>query len=94
MTGFEDYYLWVRMILSHAHFYNIQEPLVNMRTGEAQLKRRRGFAYAKQELLFQKRLLNLGFITHIEFVKNITIRLSARIVPSVITRFIYRYLRR
>jgi len=93
MTGFEDYYLWVRMILSHALFYNIQEPLVNMRAGEAQLKRRRGFAYAGHEFAFQKKLLSLGFITRMEFLKNITIRFTARVVPPALTRSIYTHLR-
>ena len=33
MLWMEDYYLWARMLLSGAKFYNIQEPLVNMRAG-------------------------------------------------------------
>ena len=33
MVWFEDYYIWTRMILNGAKFYNIQEPLVKMRAG-------------------------------------------------------------
>jgi len=94
MTGFEDYYLWARMILSGARFYNIQKPLVNMQTGESQLQRRRGISYAKDEIRFQRRLVMLKFITYREFLSNISLRFIARTVPSSITKFIYSYLRR
>ena len=94
MTGFEDYYLWARMILSGAKFYNIQKPLVNMQTGESQLQRRRGISYAKDEIRFQRRLVMLKFITYREFLSNISLRFIARTVPSSITKFIYSYLRR
>ena len=52
MMWFEDYYLWIRMILNGAKFYNIQEPLVNMRAGYGQLERRSGLKYAKEEFKF------------------------------------------
>ena len=93
MLWFEDYYLWVRMILSGSRFYNIQEPLVHMRAGEAQLQRRRGFSYGIQELAFQKKLYSLGFISRSEYLKNVSLRFSARIVPSSLTKQIYRLLR-
>ena len=94
MLWFEDYYLWVRMILSGARFYNIQKSLVHMRSGEAQLERRRGLTYGLKELSFQKRLLDLKFITSAEYVKNISLRFTARIVPSALTKRIYQLLRR
>ena len=44
--GFEDYYLWARMLGCGMKGYNIQETLVYMRTGEGMYDRRGGFGYA------------------------------------------------
>jgi glycosyltransferase involved in cell wall biosynthesis len=93
MMWFEDYYLWVRMLLSNAKFYNIQEPLVNMRAGYGQLERRSGLKYAISEMILQKEFLNLGFINYFEFMRNVTIRFIARIVPKSFVKQIYKVLR-
>jgi len=94
MPWFEDYYLWIRMILSGAKFYNIQNSLVSMRTGEGQLKRRSGLQYAWNEIIFQNRLLDLKFISYPEYLQNISIRSITRVVPSSLTKYIYKRLRR
>ena len=93
MILFEDYYLWVRMILIGAKFYNIQAPLVNMRAGYGQLERRSGLKYAMSEITFQKELLNIGFINIYEFLRNISIRFIARVVPKSMVKLIYKKLR-
>ncbi len=94
MIGFEDYYLWVRMILNNANFYNIQEPLVKMRAGYKQLERRRGIKYIKAEIIFLNRIREEGFLNNYEFLKNLTLRLIVRIMPRDILRLIYRLIRR
>jgi glycosyltransferase involved in cell wall biosynthesis len=93
MMWFEDYYLWVRTIVKDATFYNIQEPLVNMRAGYGQLERRSGLKYAMSEVILQKEFLNLGFINYFEFMRNVTIRFIARIVPKSLIKQIYKVLR-
>jgi glycosyltransferase involved in cell wall biosynthesis len=94
LKGFEDYYLWVRMLIKEYKFYNIQEPLLNMRAGEAQITRRSGFKYALQEIDFQKRIFHLGFINSREFLLNIISRSFIRILPNMIVKKIYKYLRK
>jgi hypothetical protein len=93
MMWFEDYYLWIRMMLNGAKFLNIQEPLVNMRAGYGQLERRSGFKYAIEEYKFQRAIFDLGFISKKEFVQNITIRFSSRIVPKFLVKKVYKLLR-
>jgi glycosyltransferase involved in cell wall biosynthesis len=93
MMWFEDYYLWARMILNGAKFYNIQEPLVNMRAGYGQLKRRSGLKYAINEYNIQKEFLKLGFINILEFIRNVFIRFVARIIPKSLVKQIYKLLR-
>lgn len=93
MMWFEDYYLWARMSLKGAKFYNIQEALVNMRAGYGQLERRSGFKYAVSEMKLQKEFLNIGFINYFEFIRNVSIRFVTRIVPKSLVKIIYQKLR-
>lgn len=93
MISFEDYYLWIRMILSDAKFYNIQESLVKMRAGYGQLERRRGLKYALVEYVFLKELYNLGFINFFELIKNLSMKLIIRILPRSIIKMIYKIIR-
>ncbi len=94
MLWFEDYYLWARMIQNGARFYNIQEVLVNMRAGYGQLQRRGGVKYAIEEYNFERRLLEIKFITFKEFTRNIFIRFTARVIPQELRKKIYKILRK
>jgi len=94
MLWFEDYYLWVRMIKCGAVFYNIQEPLINMRAGFNQLERRRGLQYALKEVKLQKSLLSLGVINYIEFLRNVSMRFSVRLAPKSIVKLVYKLIRK
>lgn len=94
MMWFEDYYLWGRMIVSGAKFYNLQEVLVNMRAGYGQLERRSGFKYAMSEFNLQKEFLKIGFINYFEFIRNVAIRFSSRIMPKILVKIIYKMLRK
>lgn len=93
MLWFEDYYLWVRMLLNGAKFHNIQEPLVHMRAGMGQLERRSGLDYAKSEWQLLSRFKELGFISSAEFLQIASLRLPIRLLPKFLIRFIYRSLR-
>lgn len=91
---FEDYYLWVRMLMNGAKFYNIQESLLYFRFSPAMFKRRGGWKYAMDEFRFQRMMRNLHFITYAQFVKNVCIRFSTRIIPNSWRTFIYKKLLR
>ncbi|MDO5760273.1 MAG: glycosyltransferase [Bacteroidota bacterium] len=90
---FEDYYLWVRMLMQGAKFYNLQEALLFFRTTEDMFKRRGGLKYAKTEMKFQRAMLKLGYINSLQFCKNICIRFISRIVPNGLRGWIYRRIR-
>lgn len=91
---FEDYYLWVRMLISGARFYNIQEPLVHMRAGLGQLERRSGKQYAKSEILLFTKLRDLGFLSRFEFFKITLLRVPIRLMPKPLIRMAYKFLRK
>ena len=92
--GFEDYYLWVRMIMNGACCFNIDKPLVNMRAGYALLSRRGGIGYAINEIKLQYKFLKMGFISNFIFVKNILIRIPVRLLPNVVRAFMYKIVRK
>ena len=94
MLLIEDYYLWVRMILKGFKFYNIQEVLVNMRAGKDQLTRRQGLKYAINELKVQHLFYKMGFLNLYEFLRNLVLIFSVRIMPKFILRVVYKILRR
>jgi glycosyltransferase involved in cell wall biosynthesis len=94
MLWFEDYYLWTRLIMAGATFYNIQEPLANVRSGNVQLERRRGLKYAIYEFKFLKRLYEIHFLSIAQFVGSVIIRFIARILPKSLLKNIYKQLRK
>lgn len=92
---FEDYYLWVRLLINGAKFYNIQESLLFFRTSPDMYKRRGGLKHAINEIKFQNHIRKLGFISKLEFLQNISIRFIVRIIPNSIREIVYhKFLRK
>lgn len=87
---FEDYYLWVRMLMNGAKFYNMQESLLYFRVSPDMFKRRGGLKYAWNEVCFQHCLLKMGFISWKRFCMNVLLRFPVRIAPNSIRTFIYK----
>jgi glycosyltransferase involved in cell wall biosynthesis len=87
---FEDYYLWARMILNGAKFYNIQESLYLCRISEDMFKRRGGWKYGCDEIRLQNKFLSMKFITFPRYLYNIAIRFSVRIMPNFLREFVYK----
>lgn len=89
----EDYFLWVRMFLNGAKFYNIPQMLVKMRAGKSQLARRSGLKYAINEFRMQKEFYKLGFLNFYEFIRNASLKFIIRLLPKSIISRIYSFLR-
>lgn len=88
--GFEDYCLWVRMLINGAEGYNIQEPVLDMRTGNGMYSRRGGFSYLRWLLRFQRFLLDKKFITKGRYIKNCVVRTMVSIVPGGLRETFYK----
>lgn len=92
--GFEDYYLWVRMLRKGCKGYNVQEVILDMRTGNGMYDRRGGSRYLVWVLRFQKYLYSRHFISTGRFLKNCIVRTVVGIVPgSVREKFYHIFLR-
>jgi len=87
---FEDYYLWVRMLLNGAKFYNIQESLLFFRSSPEMFKRRGGFSYACTEAKFLWHIHQLGLVGLVQTCLNIPLRFMTRIIPNGLRSWIYK----
>ncbi len=92
--GYEDYLLWVRMLMNGAKIANISEPLVWARIGNNMLARRHGIAFFKQEIKLQKKLKSIGFLTQREYLRNIILRATPRLLPEWGIKLVYKFLRK
>jgi glycosyltransferase involved in cell wall biosynthesis len=92
---YEDYDLWIRLIIKGAKCYNIQSPLLYFRTSEAMYKRRGGVKNAIQEIKALYRFYDkYKFYNSIDFFINLIIRISVRLLPNFLRRLIYEKLLR
>ena len=90
----EDYFLWIRMILNHSQGYNIQEPLLWMRTGNGMYKRRSGWKYVlSQKRLFQY-MRKQGLISARIYYRTVIIRAIGSLIPNAVRVFLYNRLLR
>lgn len=90
----EDYYLWARMLVCGAKFYNIQESLLWFRFSDEVFKRRGGFTYARTEAGFMWELHKIGYLSASKALLYGTIRFCVRIVPNTWRSWVYRKLLR
>jgi glycosyltransferase involved in cell wall biosynthesis len=88
----EDYLLFAKMIGQGARVGNVAEPLVLYRVGAGAYARRGGVTLLKSEWRLQRRLLDLGFTSRPQFVRNIVVRGGYRLVPEPVRRTAYRVL--
>lgn len=91
---YEDYALWVRMLMAGCTTANMQEPLVRARTGLEMYRRRGGFQYAKTEMEAQLDFYKIGFISGSRLFLNSVQRLPVRLLPSTLREKIYTRLLR
>lgn len=90
----EDYYLWLRMLMSGYQGYNIQEPLLHMRAGSDMFRRRAGWKYAKSQSKLFKFMKDNGFIGNSQYIKSCVVRSGSSIAPNWIRKFMFRTLMR
>jgi glycosyltransferase involved in cell wall biosynthesis len=90
MPFFEDYFLWARMIKMGYKFHNLRESLLHFRVGNSMIGRRHGIMYLIHEFNFLINMRKMNFLSLIEFIANLIIRLPLRILPLFILKLIYK----
>ena len=87
--GFEDYYLWLRMLSGGMKGYNLSEVLVYMRVGNGMYARRGGVSYLKDMAEFRKIMLNSGYINLLEFLASVIVRGIVILMPANLRKTVY-----
>jgi len=90
MPGYEDYYLWLR-VLNIYKGHNLRKPLVYARVGNNMIARRQGFHFFVNEIRFQKAIYFDGIQSFVSLIKNVIIRGLPRILPKFILKILYKY---
>lgn len=87
----EDYYLWVRMMACGCKFGNVDDVLVNVRSGADQYARRGGRKYYESEKGIQKLLLEKGMTSRGKYLKNVAMRWVLQIaMPNCLRGWVFR----
>jgi glycosyltransferase involved in cell wall biosynthesis len=86
----EDYALFARMLRNGARAVNVAEPLVFYRVSPEAFKRRGGAGLLRSELRLQREFLREGFVSPVEYVRNVIVRGGYRLIPWWCRRAVYR----
>lgn len=87
----EDYYLWVRMMAGGCKFGNLEDVLVNVRSGADQYSRRGGRKYYESEKGIKKLQLEKGMISHFEYTYFMALRYILQILmPNWLRGWVFR----
>lgn len=93
--GFEDYYLWARMLKCGMRGYNIQETLVYMRTDAGMYERRGSFSYAALGIRARWKIYRIGYSGFTDFLVSGLGQLAMSLVPLRMRTYFYsRFLRK
>ena len=94
MSWFEDYYLWVRVIISGNRIDNIKDTLVRTTLDDNYFRRRGGLRYILRELALAKKFRRIGFHGVFQSIRFLVVRILFRMTPAQIRSLIYmRFLR-
>lgn len=90
----EDYYLWIRMMLSGSTFVNVPDILCNVRVGNAMAARRGGWKYFISEAGIQKYMLRNRLISLPRYLYNVAVRFVGEVAtPNSVRSVLFRLIR-
>lgn len=91
LQAIQDYDLWVRMLMEGYKLTNIPEVLVTTNEDTNLYQRRGGIKYLKTEIRVQKSFVDYGFLTPLEMMRNLLIRVPIRLLPNNIRSKLYQF---
>jgi glycosyltransferase involved in cell wall biosynthesis len=91
LGSLEDYWLWARMLATGSKAANVDEPLLLYRVSAGAYERRGGWQLARAEIALQRRLRRIGFISRLQFLRNVAVRGTWRLCPVFLRRPLYGF---
>ncbi|MGF2941891.1 glycosyltransferase [Enterococcus xiangfangensis] len=89
MVGFEDYYLWVRLLKAGYAGKNIQESLVLARTGKDMYARRGGKKYFINGLKGRKAIYQAGLGSFSDYIISSSAHVIVSLLPNILRGKLY-----
>ena len=89
-VGYEDYDLWIRLILADKKIVNVDQVFVNVRVGRDMYKRRGDKKRLKTALFFRKKLWKMGYYSFFHYVFYSAQTIAFCCVPSSVRKFLYQ----
>ena len=90
---FEDYDLWLRMLMAGCKGGNLQDTLLKMRTSPSQIKRRGGWQYARTLLRFHKWIKKQGWSSAKDYLLYAWPHAVICVMPNFLRQLVYKLLR-
>lgn len=87
---FEDYSLWMRMLLQGCKGRNLPDVLLRMRVTPDAYLRRGGWAYAKDMLRFHRWILSTGWASPMDFLTGAVPHAILCVMPNSLRGFVYK----
>ncbi|KRN66058.1 glycosyltransferase [Pediococcus cellicola] len=87
---YEDYYLWIKLLVKGFKVYNIGLPLVQMRANSDQYLRRGGISYIQNTLYFIKLVQNTGYFDKLDIISFMSSRVVTAILPNKMLAYLYK----
>lgn len=88
--GFEDYYLWARMLKNGCKGKNVDDFLVYARADEDMIKRRGGMNYLLPMLKVKREIYRLGLFSFKDYLISITPHIAVSLLPETVRLYVYR----
>ncbi len=86
--GFEDYYLWLRMLSNGARGYNMDRVILFMRT-KGMYQRRGGLHYAKNVIRFRNYMFRNGFCSLQDYLVTVCGHVIVSLMPDKMRKLFY-----
>lgn len=90
MPGYEDYYLWVRMLKNGARAGNINEHLVYARADQDMYARRGGWQYFKDGIQAYNTIYRVGLASPVDYIFRLIGQAAINLVPNKMRTYLYQ----
>ena len=90
LVGFEDYYLWLRVLAKGYQVANLPHVLVEVRAGQGLMGRRGGPTYAREVWRAYRRFLSEGLLPFTTLFPRLMGQLSFSFLPGSIRHLVYQ----
>lgn len=90
MPLFEDYYLWIRVLMTGYKMANLHDVLLKFRIGNDMIGRRHGISYLKKEICFLNTIRAFGHLSFLEYIFSLLTKIPLRLLPKTTLELIYK----